>query len=162
MEGSSMIKIRNLSVIMTILLALAFTGCGGGGSSSDGDDGNPTPDQIYSATGNWTVDAVSQDQNNQCSMILGPSYQATITIAESNGTVTITYTEYGITVSGTRQGNTLTYNGPVYYNTEQIGTVNGTFNITSDSTLVGTMTVNGSYQAMTCQATYDLTGNKNP
>ena len=119
-------------------------------------------DGIYSAAGNWTVNALSRNPNNPCSIILGPSYQAAITIAESNGTVTITYTDYDISVTGTRQGNTLTYSEqPVYLGTEQIGTVDGNLNITSDSTLTGTMTVNGAYQSMTCQATYDLTGTKN-
>ena len=102
---------------MTILLALAFIGCGGG-SSSGGDDSTPTPDQIYSATGDWTVDALSRNPNDQCSIILGASYQATVTITESNGTVTITYPDYGISVTGTRQGNTLTYSTSRFITTQ--------------------------------------------
>jgi hypothetical protein len=157
-----MIKIRNLTAITTIFLMLAFIGCGGGGgSSSEGGDSTPPPEEkIYTATGNWTVDALSRNPNDQCSLLLGPSYQAVITIAESNGTISITYTDYGISVTGTRQGNTLTYSGPVYYGTEQIGTVDGKFDITSETTLTGSMTINGT--AITCQAVYDLTGNKNP
>ena len=238
-------KIRNLTAITTMLLVLAFIGCGGG--SSGGDDSNPGPggestynlsgaitksdgsalqgvtltlsgansgtattnasgnysftdlvngsyvvtpslagytftpisqsvtiidanattinfitnDGIYSAAGNWTVDALSRNPNNPCNMILPASYQASVTIAESNGTVTITFIDYDISVSGTRHGNTLTYSGPVKIGEIQAGTANGEFDITSDRTLTGTLTLDVTYMA-TCQAVYDLTGNKNP
>jgi hypothetical protein len=161
MEGSLMIKIRNLTAITTIFLMLAFIGCGGGGSSSS-DDNTPVPEgTIYSAAGDWTINAVyTGDPNNQCSQFLGPS--DVVTIKESGNTFTITFINYDISVTGTRQGNTLTYNGPVSIGTTQVGTADGTINITSDTTFDGTLTVNSTYPEFNCQALYNVTGNKNP
>jgi hypothetical protein len=156
----TMKKNKNLTVMMFVMLVLSFAGCSG---SSGSDDKNAVPEEIYSATGEWTTNAVyAGDQNDQCSVILGHSNQDVVTIEGSGDTYTITFSNNGYSVTATRQGNTFTYSGPVYIETEQIGTVDGKINITSDSTFEGTLTFNIATQAITCQAVYNITGNKNP
>jgi hypothetical protein len=159
MEKMTMKKTRNLTVVALMILVIAIAACGSGSSGSD--DNNPAPEEIYNATGDWTINALyTGDPSNPCSMFFGPSYQDVVTIEGSDDTFTITFDKGGFSVTAKKQGNTFTCSQPVDNGTEQIGTIDGKINITSDSTLEGTITVNGLYQSITCQAVYNITGKK--
>jgi hypothetical protein len=159
-------KAKNLIVMALMVLVLSIAACGGG-SSGGNDDNTPVPEgTIYNAAGDWTINAVyAGDQIDECSGLSELFNQTTVTIEKSSDTTyTITFSSNigPISVTAARQGNTLTYNGPVYYGTEQIGTVDGRINITSDTTFEGSLTLNGSYQSITCQdVLFNVTGNKN-
>ena len=148
-----------LSVILIFGL-MTIVGTGGGGGGGDGDD-DPAPPS-FNATGTWATEAIKMYDSDGES--IGEIEQGTMTVTQTNNSITIE-TDDGDTFTGTVSGAIYTFSGDLGEIQEPGGqwgtaTVEGTFELTSETSLFGDYTFEWTDGSHIHTEEWDFTGTK--
>ena len=159
-EIFKILRYISLSVILIFGL-MTIVGTGGGGGDGDDDDDGPAPPS-FNATGTWSTEAIKMYDSDGES--IGEIEQGTMTVTQTNNSITIE-TDDGDTFTGTVSGAIYTFSGDLGEIQEPGGqwgtaTVEGTFELTSETSLFGDYTFEWTDGSHIHTEEWDFTGTK--